>query len=149
MSQVRMDCEARVPRYWPKSCRERGGCVPTDMVYISSYYDPPNISPLAPKKWHVKILDNGTTTSVPSSSASDNPQCTSTSNIFPQASTSEVRPIIPTDSEQNKGDDSEKEDKEEVQSNNESNRDRESEEDKDRPERFIYLDVEMLNDIAL
>ncbi|GFT91031.1 hypothetical protein NPIL_15701 [Nephila pilipes] len=73
----------------------------------------------------------GSTTSVPSSSTSDNPQCTSTSNIFPEASTSEVRPFIPPDSEQNKGDDSEKGDNEEVQSNNESNRDRESEEDKD------------------
>ncbi|GFT50054.1 hypothetical protein NPIL_355861 [Nephila pilipes] len=62
---------------------------------------------------------------------------------YRKASTSEVRPLIPTDSEQNKGDN------EEVQSNNESNRDRESEEDKDRPERFIDLDVEMLNDIAL
>ncbi|GFT86688.1 transposable element Tcb2 transposase [Trichonephila clavipes] len=29
------------------------------MVQNNSYYDPPNISPLAPKKWHVKILDNG------------------------------------------------------------------------------------------
>ncbi|GFU05531.1 hypothetical protein NPIL_6391 [Nephila pilipes] len=48
-----------------------------------------------------------------------------------KASASEVRPFIPTDSEQNKGDDSEKGDNEEVQSNNESNRDRESEEDKD------------------
>ncbi|GFT32664.1 hypothetical protein NPIL_517821 [Nephila pilipes] len=74
---------------------------------------------------------------------------TSTSNIFPEASTSEVRPFIPPDREQNKGDDSEKGDNEEVQSNNESNRDRESEEDKDRPERFIDLDVEVLNDIAL
>ncbi|GFU38391.1 dimer_Tnp_hAT domain-containing protein [Nephila pilipes] len=91
----------------------------------------------------------GFTTSVPSSSTSDNSLCTSTSNIFPEASTSEVRPFIPTDSEQNKGDDSEKGDNEEVQSNNESNRDRKSEEDKDRPERFIDLDVEMLNDIAL
>ncbi|GFT53759.1 hypothetical protein NPIL_578001 [Nephila pilipes] len=90
----------------------------------------------------------GATTSVPSSSTSDNPQCTSTSNIFPGASTSEVRPFIPTVNEQNKGDDSEKEDNEEVQSNNESNRDREREEDKDRPERFIDLD-EMLNDIDL
>ncbi|GFU07425.1 hypothetical protein NPIL_38241 [Nephila pilipes] len=91
----------------------------------------------------------GATDSVPSSSTSDNPQCTSTSNIFPEASTSEVRPFIPTDSEQNKGDDSEKGDNEEVQSNNDSNRDMESEEDKDRPERFIDLDVEVLNDIAL
>ncbi|GFT76134.1 hypothetical protein NPIL_24941 [Nephila pilipes] len=66
-----------------------------------------------------------------------------------QASRSEVTPFIPTDSEQNKGDDSEKGDNEEVQSNNESNRDKESEEEKDRPERFIDLDVEMLNDIAL
>ncbi|GFS54631.1 uncharacterized protein NPIL_85741, partial [Nephila pilipes] len=90
----------------------------------------------------------GATTFVPSSSTSDNPQCTSTSNIFPEAS-SEVRPFIPTDSVQNKGDDSEKGDNEEVQSNNESNRDMESEEDKDEPERFIDLDVEMLNDIAL
>ncbi|GFR31339.1 hypothetical protein TNCT_515201 [Trichonephila clavata] len=87
------------------------------------------------------------TSSVPSSSTSDNPQCTSTSNIFPEVSTSDVRPIIPTDNEQNKGDDSEKGDNEEVRSNNESNRDRESEEDKDRPERII--DPEMLNDIAL
>ncbi|GFU54317.1 hypothetical protein NPIL_630951 [Nephila pilipes] len=86
-------------------------------------------------------------TSVSSSSISDNPQCTSTSNIFLEASRSEVRPFIPTDSEQNKGDDSEKGDNEKVQSNNESNGDRESEEDKDRPERFIDLDVEMLNDI--
>ncbi|GFT80077.1 hypothetical protein NPIL_188501 [Nephila pilipes] len=91
----------------------------------------------------------GAATSVPSSSTSDNPQCTSTSIIFPEASTSEVRPLIPTDSEQNKGDDSEKGDNEEVQSNNESNHDRESEEDKDRPEIFINLHVEMLNDIAL
>ncbi|GFT32075.1 hypothetical protein NPIL_671851 [Nephila pilipes] len=68
---------------------------------------------------------------------------------YRKASTSEVRPFIPTDSEQKKGDDSEKGDNEEVQSNNESNRDRESEEDKDRLERFIDLDVEMLNDIAL
>ncbi|GFT98168.1 transposable element Tcb2 transposase [Trichonephila clavipes] len=58
MSQVRMDREARVPRYWPKSCRWRE-CVPTDMVYNKSFYDPPNISPIAPKKWHVKILYNG------------------------------------------------------------------------------------------
>ncbi|GFW42696.1 hypothetical protein TNCV_472861, partial [Trichonephila clavipes] len=28
------------------------------MVYSNSY-DPPNISPIAPNKWHVKILDNG------------------------------------------------------------------------------------------
>ncbi|GFU18915.1 hypothetical protein NPIL_110051 [Nephila pilipes] len=89
----------------------------------------------------------GATTSVPSSSTSDNRRCTSTSNIFPEASTREVRPLIP--SEQNKGDDSEKGDNEEVQSNYESNRDRESEENIDRPERFIDLDVEMLNDIAL
>ncbi|GFR23830.1 hypothetical protein TNCT_426391 [Trichonephila clavata] len=59
------------------------------------------------------------TSSVPSSSTSDNPQCTSTSNIFPEVSTREVRPIIPTDSEQNKGDDSERGDSEEVRSNNE------------------------------
>ncbi|GFT63800.1 dimer_Tnp_hAT domain-containing protein [Nephila pilipes] len=91
----------------------------------------------------------GTITLVPSSSISDNPQCTSTSTIFPEASASEVKPFIPTDSEQNKGDDSEKGDNEEVQSNNESNHDRESEKEKDRPERFIDLDVEMLNDIAL
>ncbi|GFT03157.1 hypothetical protein NPIL_305471 [Nephila pilipes] len=71
-------------------------------------------------------LGRSATTSVPSSSTSDNPLCTSTSNIFPEASTSEVRPFIPPDSEQNKGDDSEKGDNEEVQSNNESNRDRES-----------------------
>ncbi|GFX06345.1 hypothetical protein TNCV_505641 [Trichonephila clavipes] len=45
MSQVPMDCEARVPRYWPKSCR--GGCAPTDMVYNKS----PNISRIAPKEW--------------------------------------------------------------------------------------------------
>ncbi|GFT46486.1 hypothetical protein NPIL_132901 [Nephila pilipes] len=83
----------------------------------------------------------GTTTSVPSSSTLDNPQCSSTSNIFPEASTSEVKPFIPTDSEQNKEDDSEKGDNEEVQSNNESNRDMESEEEKDRPERFIDVDV--------
>ncbi|GFT43031.1 uncharacterized protein TNCV_3768761 [Trichonephila clavipes] len=57
MSQVQMDREARVPRYWPKSCRERE-CVPTDMVYNNSFYDPPNISPIAPKRWHVKILYN-------------------------------------------------------------------------------------------
>ncbi|GFT76623.1 histone-lysine N-methyltransferase SETMAR [Nephila pilipes] len=88
-------------------------------------------------------------TSVPSSSTYDNPQCTSTSNIFLEASRSEVRPFIPTDSEENKGDDSEKGGNEEVQSNNESNRDRESEEDKDGPERFIDLYVEMLNDIAV
>ncbi|GFR18480.1 hypothetical protein TNCT_144871 [Trichonephila clavata] len=68
---------------------------------------------------------------------------------FPEISTSEVRPIIPTDSEQNKGDDNEKKDNEEARSNNESNYDKESEEDKDRPERIIDLDVEMLNDIAL
>ncbi|GFU25323.1 hypothetical protein NPIL_484201 [Nephila pilipes] len=80
-------------------------------------------------------------TSVPSSSISDNYRCTSTSNIFPEASTSEARLFIPTDSEQNKGDDSEKGDNEEVQSNNESNRDMESEEEKDRPERIIDLDV--------
>ncbi|GFT02161.1 hypothetical protein NPIL_566531 [Nephila pilipes] len=92
-------------------------------------------------------LDRSATTSVPSSSISDNPECTSTSNIFPEASTSEVRPFIPTDSEENKGDDSEKGDNEEVQSNNESNRNRESEEDKDRPETFIDLDVEMLYNI--
>ncbi|GFS64203.1 RNA-directed DNA polymerase from mobile element jockey [Trichonephila clavipes] len=36
-----------------------GGCIPTDMVYKNSYYDPPNISSIAPNKWHVKILDNG------------------------------------------------------------------------------------------
>ncbi|GFT36761.1 hypothetical protein NPIL_300031 [Nephila pilipes] len=90
----------------------------------------------------------GSTTSVLLSSTSDNPQCISKSNIFPEAS-SEVRPFIPPDSVQNKGDDSEKWYNEEVQSNNESNRDMKSEEDKDRPERFIDLDVEMLNDIAL
>ncbi|GFQ77706.1 hypothetical protein TNCT_493811 [Trichonephila clavata] len=72
------------------------------------------------------------TTSVLSSSTSDNLQYTSTSNIFPEASTSEVRSIIPTDTEQNKEDDSEKGDNE-VQSNNESNRVKESEENKDRP----------------
>ncbi|GFQ83739.1 hypothetical protein TNCT_265401 [Trichonephila clavata] len=91
----------------------------------------------------------GSASSVASSFTPDNPQCTSTSYIFPEISTSEVRPIIPTDSEQNKGDDSEKKDNEEARSNNESNCDRESEEDKDRPERIIDLDVEMLNDIAL
>ncbi|GFY53919.1 hypothetical protein TNIN_143891 [Trichonephila inaurata madagascariensis] len=69
--------------------------------------------------------------------------------FFPEASTSEVRLIILTDSEQNKGEDSEKGDKEEVNSNNESNRDRENEVDKDRPEIFICLDVEMLNNIPL
>ncbi|GFY44540.1 uncharacterized protein TNIN_332701 [Trichonephila inaurata madagascariensis] len=53
-----------------------------------------------------------------------------------------------TDSERNKEDNSEKRDKEKVQSNNESNCDKESEEDKDRTERFIDLDVEMLTDIA-
>ncbi|PRD18410.1 UNVERIFIED_CONTAM: hypothetical protein NCL1_60670 [Trichonephila clavipes] len=57
MSQVRMEREARVPRYWPKSCR--GRMRPTDMVYNNSFYDPPNISPIAPKKWQVKILYNG------------------------------------------------------------------------------------------
>ncbi|GFT86545.1 uncharacterized protein NPIL_644521 [Nephila pilipes] len=96
-----------------------------------------------------EFIRKGASTSVPSSSTSDNLQCNSTSNIFLEASRSEVRPLIPTDSEQNKGDDSEKGDNEEVQSNNESNRDRESEEDKDRPERFIDLDVEMLSDIAV
>ncbi|GFQ83389.1 hypothetical protein TNCT_77351, partial [Trichonephila clavata] len=89
------------------------------------------------------------TSSVPSSSTLDNPQCTSASNIFPELSTSEGRPIIPTDSKKNKGDGSEKGDNEEVRSNSESNCDRESEEDKDRPERIIDLDVEILNDIAL
>ncbi|GFW25252.1 uncharacterized protein TNCV_5088181 [Trichonephila clavipes] len=59
MSQVRMDCQPRVPRYWPKSGRGGGKCVATDMVYNNSYYDLPNICPTAPKKWHVKILDNG------------------------------------------------------------------------------------------
>ncbi|GFT74822.1 DDE-1 domain-containing protein [Nephila pilipes] len=43
----------------------------------------------------------------------------------PKASTSEVKPFLPTDSEQNKVDNSEKGDNE-VQSNNESNRDKES-----------------------
>ncbi|GFT05879.1 hypothetical protein NPIL_345961, partial [Nephila pilipes] len=62
-------------------------------------------------------LDRSASTSVPSSSTSDNPQCASTSNIFLEASRSEVKPFIPTDSEQNKGDDSEKGDNEEVQSN--------------------------------
>ncbi|GFS33017.1 hypothetical protein NPIL_270191 [Nephila pilipes] len=57
-------------------------------------------------------------------------------------------PTSPND-EQNEGADSEKRDSEEVKSNNESNHDRESEEDKDRPERFIDLDVERLKDIAL
>ncbi|GFX43630.1 hypothetical protein TNCV_510791 [Trichonephila clavipes] len=51
MSQALMDCEARVPRYWPKSCR--GGFVPTDVVYNNSCYDPPYISPIAPKKCSV------------------------------------------------------------------------------------------------
>ncbi|GFQ74067.1 TTF-type domain-containing protein, partial [Trichonephila clavata] len=97
---------------------------------------------------HPRYYRNATS-SVPSSFTSDNPQCTSTSNIFPEISTSEVRPIIPTDSEQNKGDDNEKKDNEEARSNNESNCDKESEEDKDRPEIIIDLDVEMLNDIAL
>ncbi|GFR15208.1 hypothetical protein TNCT_669231 [Trichonephila clavata] len=78
-------------------------------------------------------------TSVPSSSTSENPQCTSTSNIFPEENTSELRPIIPTDSEQNKGDVGEKLDKEEVQSNNESNRDREREEDNDRPQKDLSI----------
>ncbi|GFR00662.1 hypothetical protein TNCT_362981, partial [Trichonephila clavata] len=87
-----------------------------------------------------------TTTSALLSSTSDNPQFTSTSNIFPEASTSEVRPIIPTDCEQNKGDEYEKGDNEEVQSNKESNRDSE---DKDRPAKLIDLNVEMLNDIAV
>ncbi|GFU59438.1 hypothetical protein NPIL_426351 [Nephila pilipes] len=106
---------------------------------------------LAPKKHgvHRQLPTPRAATSVPSSSTSDNPQCTSTSNIFLEASRSEVRHFIPTDSEQNKGDDREKGDNEEVQSNNESNRDRESEEDKDETERFIDLDVEMLNDIAV
>ncbi|GFX32562.1 DUF5641 domain-containing protein [Trichonephila clavipes] len=45
-----------------------------------------------------------------------------------KANSNEARAIIPTDSEQNKGDDREKGEKEEVQSNKESNRDRESEE---------------------
>ncbi|GFR08303.1 hypothetical protein TNCT_191411 [Trichonephila clavata] len=62
---------------------------------------------------HPRYYRNATS-SVPSSSTSDNPQCTSTTNIFPEVSTSEVRLIIPTDSEQNKGDDSEKGDNEEV-----------------------------------
>ncbi|GFY30592.1 uncharacterized protein TNCV_3117541 [Trichonephila clavipes] len=57
MSQVRMDCEARVSRYWPKRCRgdgnAPGGCVPADPNHNKSYYDTPNISPLAPKKWHI------------------------------------------------------------------------------------------------
>ncbi|GFR33545.1 hypothetical protein TNCT_704041 [Trichonephila clavata] len=96
-----------------------------------------------------KLADHPIYYRMPSSFTSDNPQCTSTSNIFPEISRSEVRPIIPTDSEQNKGDDNEKKDNEEARSNNESNCDKESEEDKDRPERIIDLDVEMLNDIAL
>ncbi|GFU31964.1 hypothetical protein NPIL_149101 [Nephila pilipes] len=50
----------------------------------------------------------GATTSAPTSSTSDNPQCSSSSNIFPEASTSEVRPFIPTDNEQNKEYDTEK-----------------------------------------
>ncbi|GFU28839.1 uncharacterized protein NPIL_502171 [Nephila pilipes] len=67
--------------------------------------------------------------------------------FFPEASTSEVRPFIPTDSEQNKGDDSEKGDnKEAVMSQITIGK---VKKDKDRPERFIDLDVEMLNDIAL
>ncbi|GFX71628.1 transposable element Tc1 transposase [Trichonephila clavipes] len=51
-----MDCEARVSRYWPKGCGgggiHQGGCVPADPIHIKSCYDPPNISPLTPKKWH-------------------------------------------------------------------------------------------------
>ncbi|GFT82105.1 hypothetical protein NPIL_98281 [Nephila pilipes] len=89
----------------------------------------------------------GATTSVPSSSTSDNPQCTSTSNIFPEASASEV--LFPLTVNKMKEPTVKKGDSEEVQSNNESNRDRESEADKDRPERFIDLDVERLKDIAL
>ncbi|GFW56703.1 hypothetical protein TNCV_4067831 [Trichonephila clavipes] len=60
ISQVRMDCEARVSRYWPKSCR--GGrnapreCVPADSNHNKSCYDPPNISPLAPKKWQIVFI---------------------------------------------------------------------------------------------
>ncbi|GFQ76805.1 hypothetical protein TNCT_491271 [Trichonephila clavata] len=85
----------------------------------------------------------GATSSVPSSSTSDNPQCTSTSNIFPEVSTREVRPIIPTDSEQNKGDDSDKGDNEEVRSNNESNCYIKSEEDKKKIDQ-IELSILML-----
>ncbi|GFW30330.1 hypothetical protein TNCV_3851011 [Trichonephila clavipes] len=63
MSQVRIYFQAPVPRYWPKSeeraCTGVEGCVPTDMVYNNIYYDPPNILSIAPKKWHVKLLDNG------------------------------------------------------------------------------------------
>ncbi|GFQ90151.1 uncharacterized protein TNCT_323071 [Trichonephila clavata] len=95
-----------------------------------------------------KFLD--ATSSVPLSFTSDNPQCTLTSNIFPEISTSEVRPIIPPDSEQNKGDDNEKKrTMKKLEAIMESNCDKKSEEDKDRPERIIDLDVEMLNDIAL
>ncbi|GFW85385.1 hypothetical protein TNCV_144301 [Trichonephila clavipes] len=54
MSKVRMDCKAQVTRYWSKSCRGGGnapvGCVPADPNHNKSYCDPPNISPLAPKK---------------------------------------------------------------------------------------------------
>ncbi|GFQ67509.1 hypothetical protein TNCT_83081 [Trichonephila clavata] len=86
---------------------------------------------------------NGSATfSVPSSSTSDYPQCTSVSNIFPELSTSEV--IIPTDREQNKEDDSEKSVNNEVESNNDSNHDRESEEDKDRPYTQKDLSILML-----
>ncbi|GFX13909.1 uncharacterized protein TNCV_3422201 [Trichonephila clavipes] len=35
-----------------------GGCIPKDMVYNNSYYDPPKSVPWHQKKWHVKILDN-------------------------------------------------------------------------------------------
>ncbi|GFX71627.1 hypothetical protein TNCV_2696151 [Trichonephila clavipes] len=52
-----MDCEARVSGYWPKGCGgggiHQGGCVPADPIHIKSCYDPPNISPLTPKKWHL------------------------------------------------------------------------------------------------
>ncbi|GFT06048.1 hypothetical protein TNCV_1594801 [Trichonephila clavipes] len=51
MSQVRMDYEARVPRYWPKSCR--GGMHQGDasqpIWYYNSYCDPLNIRHLTKK----------------------------------------------------------------------------------------------------
>ncbi|PRD30272.1 UNVERIFIED_CONTAM: hypothetical protein NCL1_26935 [Trichonephila clavipes] len=55
-----MDCEARVSRYWLKSCRWGGnapeGCVPTDPNHTNGYCDPLNISSLAPKKWHIVFI---------------------------------------------------------------------------------------------
>ncbi|GFT89941.1 hypothetical protein TNCV_1666541 [Trichonephila clavipes] len=53
MRQVRMDCESRVPRYWPKSCRggrnAPRGCVPADPNHNKLLQSPRYQSPSTKK----------------------------------------------------------------------------------------------------